>query len=295
MTSACKCLLLIWIGLALGVLTAAEPLAPTGAKEVRAEAGKSRALILVGLPGDREHETLFADTAKEWRNWLTGTLDFDPGEVRILFGRDGKEGLAKGPATRAAIEQEVAALKKALAAPDRLWVFFLGHGDYDGEHGHFHVPGRDLREDDLQKLFRDLRCREQVFWMTMSASGWFLRSLSSKGRIVIAATATDDEYNETEFPHALVTVSKLSLAQLDADRDGKVSVLELYHKTVAEVEARFAADKRAPTEHAQLDDNGDGVGSEKPVADQKPQGKKTDGYLASKTFLPFRKHQAQPR
>src|SRR5262249_5806031 len=33
--------------------------------------GKSRALIVVGLPGDAEHEKLFADTARQWRDWLT--------------------------------------------------------------------------------------------------------------------------------------------------------------------------------------------------------------------------------
>ena len=68
-----------------------------------------------------------------------------------------------------------------------------------------------------------------------------------------------------------------------------MSVLELYRRTVAEVEARFAADKRVPTEHAQLDDNGDGVGTEEPVVepigDKKPTA---DGQLAARTILPFR-------
>jgi hypothetical protein len=245
-------------------------------------------LILVGLPGDAEHEAAFADVAGQWRRWLVDALGFQADNVHVLFGRAGRPGLAQGPATRTAIERAVADLKKALRPADRLWVFFLGHGDYDGERASFHLPGPDLHADDLGKLFTGIACREQVFWMTTSASGWFLRALSAKGRIVIAATAADEEYNETEFPHALATISKLSARELATNRDGTVSVLDVYRRTVKEVEARFAADKRVPTEHAQLDDNGDGVGTEEPIVAGEAGKKPTaDGARAARTFLPY--------
>jgi hypothetical protein len=245
------------------------------------EAAKNRALIVVGLPGDGDHEKLFADMAQQWRKWLTDSLDF---EVTVLFGRSGKPPLANAPATRAAIEGAIADLKKALRAEDRLWIFFLGHGDYDGERASFHLPGRDLHADELGKLCAGIACKEQVFWMTHAASDRFLKPLSAKGRIVIAATA-DEEFNETEFPQALATV----VGKLHADKGDKVSILELYRRTVAEVEARFAADKRVPTEHAQLDDNGDGRGEEQPVVEPVGDKKPTaDGRLAARTFLPFR-------
>ncbi len=264
----------------------------TAAPQARAEpptAGRSHALILVGIPGDAEHETRFADIAQQWRSWLTGPLGFAADDVRVLFGRDGRPGLAKGPARRATVEREVADLKAALRPEDRLWVFFLGHGDYDGEHARFHLAGPDLRDDELGKLFAGIACREQVFWVTNSAAGWFLRPLSAKGRVVIAPTAADQEYNETEFPEALATVSKLPPEKLDANQDGKVSVLEVYRRTVAEVESRFAADKRLPTEHAQLDDNGDGQGTEAPAVAGEPEKKPTaDGALAARAFLPYK-------
>jgi hypothetical protein len=277
------------VALALtALLAAAAPAAEPGA-ESAPPARKGHALILVGLPGDADHETLFASVAEQWRDWLTGPLGFASEDVRVLFGRSGKEGLAQGPADRTAVERAVADLRAGLGREDRLWVFFLGHGDYDGEHARFHLPGLDLREDELGKLFAGIACREQVFWMTTSASGWFLKALSAKGRIVIAATAAEEEYNETEFPEALAAVAKLPPKKLDANKDGKVSVLEVYRRTVAEVEARFAADKRAPTEHAQLDDNGDGRGTEAPVVDGEAGKKSTlDGPLAAHTYLPLK-------
>ncbi|HEV3261092.1 MAG TPA: hypothetical protein VG013_29845 [Gemmataceae bacterium] len=279
-------LLLFAAAVALAVVQAAP--APRAGQPAARQA-KSHALIVVGLPGDTEHDKLFESTARQWRRWLTRDLGFSQADVRVLFGRKGKSGLASGPATRAAIERHVANLKQAMHRDDRLWVFFLGHGDYDGEHASFQLPGPDLRDDHLAKLFAGVRCREQVFWMTTSASGWFLRGLSARGRIVITATAADEEYNETEFPHALAEVSRLSPDRLDANKDGKVSVLELYRYTVAEVGRRFAADRRIPTEHAQLDDNGDGVGTEQPVADGGAGQKSTaDGRLAARTFLAWK-------
>jgi hypothetical protein len=277
-------LLLIGVGLVAAVAWAAAE--PTAEKPASQD-GTSHALILVGLPGDAAHDKLFAAVAGQWRSWLTDALGFPPANVRILFGKAGSPDLAKGPATREAIEHEVADLKEALRPQDRLWVFFLGHGDYDGERASFHISGPDLHGDELGKLFADIHCREQVFWMTTSASGWFLKPLSAKGRIVITATVADDEYNETEFPHALATVAQLPADKLDANKDGKVSVLEVYRRTLMEVEARFAADKRVPTEHAQLDDNGDGAGTEAPVVEGEGKKATADGALAARTYLPL--------
>jgi hypothetical protein len=50
--------------------------------------------------------------------------------------------------------------------------------------------------------------------------------------------------------------------ELDANGDHCISVMELFAAAVGETEKRFASDRRLPTEHAQLDDNGDGKGTE---------------------------------
>jgi hypothetical protein len=251
-----------------------------------------RALIVVGLPGDDEHAALFKDIALAWRKWLTGPLQFPDTGVRVLFGDQGEPSLAAGPATRQAIADEVTAIQRTLAADGRLWVFFLGHTNVSGQHSFLHLPGPDLRDDELGALFKPLKSHEQVFWVTTPASGWFLPSLSTPGRIVITATTRDLEFNETEFPQALAAVSGKASTELDQDRDGKISVWEIFGRTSEAVEARFRADERAPTEHALLDDNGDKVGTERPdparpnSPKEKPVKRESqDGELAKKTFL----------
>jgi hypothetical protein len=251
-----------------------------------------RALIVVGLPGDDEHATVFKETAQSWRNWLTGPLQFPASAVRVLFGEHGEPSLSAGPATRQAIADEVATIRQCLAPDGRLWIFFLGHANVSGKHAFFHLPGPDLRDDELGTLFQGVSCREQVFWVTMAASGWFLPGLSAPGRIVITATTHDLEYNETEFPQALVEISGKPVTELDQNGDGKVSVWEIFCRTSEAVEARFKSDRRAPTEHALLDDDGDKLGTERPEPAQakSPQQKSAkresqDGELAKKTFL----------
>jgi len=245
--------------------------------------GARRALIVVGLPGDLAHEALFRETAGRWKNWMIQGLGFRSTDVRILSGRPEAPGFGDGPATRESVAAEVADLCKKVEPDDRVWVFVLGHANLDEGHAFLHLPGPDLRDDEFAALFRGLVAKEQVFWMTNPASGAFLGPLSARGRIVIASTERSGEVNETEFPVALAEVVGRPTDKLDRDRDGKVSILEVFLATVESVEARFQADKRAPTEHAQLDDDGDGVGSELPGD---PRISKPDGVLASATFLP---------
>lgn len=252
------------------------------------------AVILVGLPGDSEHEAQFGESADMIQTWLTETLEFPRDHVSRLpaSANDGGE-----PLSAERVSSALAELKPKLLVDDTLWVFLLGHGNYDGKRAWFHLAGKDPSSADVGRWLEDVRCREQVIWLTQSSSGWFLKPLSKTGRIVIAATATDDESNETEFPHAFAAVSKWPISKLDRDGNNVVTVAELYTAVVGEVLRRFQSDNRLPTEHAQIDDNGDGIGTEDiqkmpsddPIPPQQRSTAKADGELAKKTVVPFQK------
>lgn len=258
--------------------------------------GRRWAVILVGLPGDAEHEKLFRETADVWQKWLTETLDFPAEQVVRLPAMAEDKNKPQPLLTAEAIRKQLAELQHKLQPDDALWLFTLGHGNYDGKEAWFHVSGRDPSGADFGRWLSEVRCREQVIWLTHSGSGWFVKPLSRPGRIVIAATAADDESNETEFPHALATAANLPPADLDADKDEQISVAELFAGVTREVEKRFKSDNRIPTEHSQLDDNGDGRGTEtlaaKDPSETAPPAK-TDGDLARKTYLPLRQRAAK--
>jgi hypothetical protein len=259
--------------------------------------GSRWAVIIVGIPGDADHEPLFRQTADAWQDWLT-TSQQVPADHVVRLPTPPATGEAPHGITADAIRDALADLKQKLQPADALWVLTLGHGNYDGKHAWLHVQGRDPSEQDFGLWFRDIPCREQVFWLTQSNSGWFVRPLSEPGRVVIAATAADDESNETEFPHALATVFQGPPDKADANGDGHVSLLELYSAVITETKRRFDSDRRLPTEHAQLDDNGDGLGTELRPPGQDAAGESTvppapgakiDGDLANTLRVPWKR------
>jgi hypothetical protein len=263
-----------------------------------------RALIVCGLPGDSDHRKLFAETVEKLYSALTSRYGFAASNVVVRFGVASQPGdgpavaKARGLSTREGIAADVDELKKQLTPDDTLWVIVVGHTHYDNRHSHLNLPGPDMDEREFGKLFADLKAREQVFFITTAASGFFLKPLAAPGRIVITATEPDQEVNETLFPHALAETLAAPSAEIDRDKDGKISVFELYLAVVTNVMKRYVADENLPTEHAKLDDSGDGHGSELQesylppelggVAGEKKEpkiGPKDDGALASRTYI----------
>jgi len=171
---------------------------------------------------------------------------------------------ADGPCTLEAMKGEVKLLRANLAEEDALWVIFIGHSYYNGQDTWFNIAGPDPDTKELGELFTDLACRECVFWMTTSVSGFFTKALSAEQRIVITATEADYEINATQFPQSLASVLTEPPAQedFDIDQDGKLTLFDLYLAVCRNVAEQYLTDDFVSTEHAHLNDNGDQRGTE---------------------------------
>ncbi len=233
---------------------------------VPTSSGTRHAMVICGHPGDEPHRAMFAQSVQKLHDGLTSRCGFPAEHVWVRFGSKPSQSdhpaisHSRGLSTREAIEADVAQLKEQVQPEDALWVIVLGHAHFDGRHSFLNLPGPDIRADEFGKLFRGIQCREQVFLITTPASGFFIKPLSAQGRIVISATEADQEVNETLFhlPLADVLSDPPNDEEYDQDQDGKLTVLDLYLTVVRRVMQRYAANKSIPTEHAQLDDNGDG-------------------------------------
>jgi hypothetical protein len=259
------------------------------------------ALILCGHPGDADHVKSFTETVRKLGEGLTKTVGIPPERQHVVFGADRPKDFpgATGPATREAVAAAVEKVRKALRPEDGLWVICLGHGHHDGREAWWNLPGPDLSAKEFGKLFSDVACREQVFVMTASLSGYFVGPLSKRGRVVIAATEADAETNETTFPgvFAQLLTGGLTLADHDVDKDSNLTLFDLYVVVAKEIAQNYAGNEQVATEHQQLDDDGDGIGHELQISylpeDQGgvPPGKKgnrrpqRDGLLAAQVRL----------
>jgi hypothetical protein len=237
-----------------------KPADPAAAVPVR------HALILCGHPGDAEHAKTFAETVRKLGEGLTKTVGIPAERQHVVFGMERPKDLpgATGPATKEAVMAAVAEVKKAVRPEDGLWVICLGHAHHDGRLAWWNLPGPDVSAPEFGRMFVDLTCREQVFVMTTSLSGYFVAPLARRDRVVIAATEADAETNETTFPavFAKVLAAGLDPAEHDVDTDGKLTLYDLYVVTAKEIAQNYAGAEQLATEHAQLDDDGDGLGHE---------------------------------
>jgi hypothetical protein len=125
-----------------------------------------------------------------------------------------------------------------------------------------------------------------VFVNTASASGPFVEALSAPGRVIVSATRTGDEKYATLFGGPFVDAFSTEAA--DADRDGKVSILEAFDYAKRAVAASYQREGLLPTEHGLLDDNGDRQGSMEPGRQAK------DGQSAAALAIGSLRQQALP-
>lgn len=257
-----------------GPRTSAGAQAPPPTADARSP--RTAFLILAGVGG----EPRLADAFHGWATAVAraATSRFGvPDSLVTVLGEDSTRAGVRGRSTRDNVLRHLARLGAGSHAGDRLVIILFGHGATQGAGARFNVPGPDLSAEDFRMALAPLRDVHIVFVNTTSASGGFIPALSAPNRIIIAATRSGGEQNATLFP--VHFVAALTGGAADSDKDGRVNLLEAFTYARREVERVFEQGNRLATEHALLDDDGDGVGH----GDASERG--PDGPRARATFL----------
>ena len=241
------------------------------------------ALIVAGVGGEEAYTKKFTTLANQLYDALTNRLGFDEKNVFLLTETAGTLAEpahdANLPHTARATAEEVrkafATIKASASADSLVFIMLIGHGSFDTQQAKFNLVGPDLAAKDYAQLISTLPTKRVVFINSASSSGEFVKPLSGDGRIVITATRSGNEQNATVF--AEYFIAGLNADAADADKNGRVSVLEAF-TYASKLTADFYKQKnRLATEHALIDDNGDGIGHEEATAG--------DGTLAKTMYL----------
>lgn len=233
-------------------------------------------LVVTGIGGEEAY-------AQQFRRWALEMLD--AAADHLALASDRIVWLCESPARdpdRCAGESRrdavLAQLERLAHGGDGpLLVLLIGHGTARDERALFNLPGPDLSAGALSRALDALPGRRVAVVNTAPASAPFAAVLAAPGRIVITATATAAENDHTVFAGPFVAAFAGSAA--DADKDGRVSLLEAFRFAAAEVARGYAGKQQLATEHALLEDSGDGQGSRDPT----PDG--ADGALAAQFHL----------
>ena len=237
----------------------------------RAAAGERYALIVSGANGDAS----YADQYAKWRQTLVAalqsSLEFDESRIVTLF--DG--GDADHAATAVGVRREIEALRARMRADDVLLVVLIGHGTADASGAKFNLIGPDMDSKEWGALLKPIPGRLVVVDCT-AASFPFLEHLAGPRRIVITATDSVAQRFDTVFPEYFIRA--LTDPQADIDKNGRISVWEAFINASLGVRRYYEQRGQLATEHALMDDNGDGRGRE-------AGGDGDDGSAASRFYL----------
>ena len=211
-------------------------------------------LVVTGLSGEPQYRAPFlqaaamlADSAR--KRW--GVAD----SSLIVLGEDPAADPTHitGRSTRAEVAQAFLRLSRRVAPGDVLLVFLNGHGAGERALSRVNLPGPDPTAADYATWLSGFARQTVVFVNAASGSGDFVPVIAGKGRVVVTATKTGIERNESIFARPFVR--GLTGTEADADKDGRVSVFEAFDFARKEVARAYEADKKMLTEHAVLNDS----------------------------------------
>ncbi len=230
-----------WAGFVLGAVpaTAQEPLPAAQA-----------VIVVRGASGADEFARDFEEAAQHWRQ-----LAQQAGAGFQLIGEGSDQG--SGSSDR---DQLAAALGTLVAGESDapLWLVLIGHGTFDNNAAKFNLRGPDVSAQELAEWLAPAR-RPLIVANGSSSSGPFLDALKGPNRVVITATRSGAEQNYARFGKFLAeTIGDVTA---DLDKDERVSLLEAYLAAAKRTAEFYEGEGRLATEHALLDDNGDGLGT----------------------------------
>lgn len=232
------------------------------------------AVVISGISGEEVYAKQFATWTAKLRAVLFDKLGFAEDHIIVLTEKPAEK---EQRAAAERVRQIFVTLRNTLKPDNQLFVFFIGHGTYEpnSKIAKFNLVGPDLSASDYAQLINALPARSIVIINMSSASGEFIKPLSGDGRVVITATRSGMEQNAPKFAGPFIDA--LGNPEADADKNGRVSVLEAFEYANKLVAKQFAGKGTLLTEHALLDDNGDGAGHQ--------QAEAGDGGLAKLTYF----------
>ena len=221
--------------------------------------GDRYALLIGGLGGTEEYTASYQQHLLRTQKALVNTFGLPASNVRVLAEPAAQETeVVDGVSDRSTITAYLENLAGQVTSDDHVYILLFGHGSYDGEHAYLNIPGRDLGSADYAELVDRLDAGRIVFINTASASAPFIQALSAQGRIVITATRTGTQRSETTFPRFFVEA--LNSAAADLDRNGRLSVKEVFAYASRKTNQSFNEKGYLASEHALLEDTGDKQG-----------------------------------
>ncbi|MDF1816249.1 MAG: hypothetical protein P1V20_28885 [Verrucomicrobiales bacterium] len=201
-------------------------------------------LVVAGLGGSEEYREIFQENIQLW-SLACGKAGVP---CEVLGNDESETGLKEK-------------LQKRLAenGDKELWLILIGHGTFDERTAKFNIAGEDFTAKELAEWCKPVT-GELVVVNTASASSPYLTELAGENRTIITATKSPNEIFYARFGEYF-SKAIAGHEEADLDNDDQVSLLEAFLYSSNKVTEFYSIAGRLATEHALIDDNGDGLGT----------------------------------
>lgn len=223
-----------------------------------ASAQETYLLIVTGIGG----EPKYSDSFHEWASSLQTAAEKRGGlpraNITYLGEKPEREGARiDGRSTREGVEQALSRIAAKARPGDTVAIVLFGHGSALSGESRFSLPGPDMAASDFARLLLPLSALRLVFVNASSASGDFQKPLQAKNRIVVTATKSGLERNESVFGEHFAAAFAADVA--DVDKSGTLSIFEAFEYAQRQVAEVYQKSNRLQTEHAVLEDGEKGA------------------------------------
>ena len=252
------------VGVALSFVCAASRIfaADASTKSTQPPADRSTVIVVAGAAGEADFAP---DITQQLESWAKASEQAKAkhvaiGGVQFITVVGDKVTGSIAPSDQGTDRER---LMRALEAepktgPGELWLVLVGHGTFDGKEAKFNLRGPDIAAGELAEWLKPFQ-RPLAIIDTTSSSAPFLAKLAAPKRVVISATRSGNEQNYARFGKFLAEA--LPDPKSDLDKDGQISLLESFLSASHRTNEFYKTEGRLATEHALLDDNGDGLGT----------------------------------
>ncbi len=239
------------------------------------------AVILTGAAATDDIRRRFRQWSIELHDVLVEQYGYDQDHVILLLD-DGENTGDAGERVNAGtsldeIHDAFDALRSRVTEGDQVNVYMIGHGTSSFGEAKFNNVGPDITGEEFAAILDGFSAQDVVVINTTSASFEFSRALSAPGRIIISATRSRAERYDPIFAGYLI--QGLDEHAADIDRNGRVSLLELFNYASRNVARWYDEAGRLSTETAVMDDTGNGMFS------REPGPRESDGLLAEIAYV----------
>jgi hypothetical protein len=216
---------------------------------------QTQLVIVSGLGGDPKYTAQFAELSNALAQAAKDRARLNDTSI-VWLGDTAAPAAAKskwfrGASTRANVDQTLARIASGPAS-EQVVLVLIGHGSGEGPETRISLPGPDITAAEFARLLGRLGNRRVAFLNLTSASGDMLPIVVGPNRVVMTATKSAFQRNESQF--ARFFVDAFAKDGADTDKDARVSLLEAFRYAEAETKRYYETDGKLSTETAQIAD-----------------------------------------